>query len=182
MTTSGSAPRGAGRRTSIRLPTDPWTLAAIVCLFAGIVLLVVAWYDISGTANLYEQMPYLVSAGFSGLAFIIVGSALIVAGRNDRVERRLAQLVDSLTEAMEPVADPIAERSEQPANDLIDASADAFLVTPGSHSYHRPGCLLLRDKDVHTVTAAELADRREADALTPCPVCDPALPEVTPAP
>ena len=37
----------------------------------------VAWYDISGTADLYKQLPYLVSAGFSGLALIILGSALV---------------------------------------------------------------------------------------------------------
>ena len=61
----------------------------------------IAWYDISGTADLYKQMPYLVSAGFTGLALIIVGSALLVAGRNDRVERRLAQLLDAITEAVE---------------------------------------------------------------------------------
>ena len=78
---------------------DPWVVAAVVCLFGGAVLLVVAWYDISGTANVYEQLPYLVSAGFSGLALIIVGSALLAAGRADRIERRLAQLVDALTEA-----------------------------------------------------------------------------------
>jgi len=44
------------------LPRDPWNVAAALCLFGGAVLLVVAWYDISGTANVYEQLPYLVRA------------------------------------------------------------------------------------------------------------------------
>ncbi len=100
-------------------PNDPWSIAAVLCLGGGGVLLVIAWYDISGTADLYGQMPYLVSAGFTGLALIIIGSAFVVAGRTDRVERRLAQLLDAITEPVEneggngtETADPSAE----PAN------------------------------------------------------------------
>jgi hypothetical protein len=160
------APRpDAGRRRaapSRRPAIDPWSIAAIASLFAGAVLLVVAWYDISGTANVYEQMPYLISAGFSGLALIIVGSALTVAGRNDRVERRLAQLIDAVSEAAMP-----PPRSE-PA-DAGPLTTGRFLVTPGGRTYHRPDCLLLRDKDTSEADPAAIA----ADELTPCPVCSP---------
>ena len=39
-------------------------------------------------------------------------------------------------------------------------------------TYHRPGCLLLRDKPTSPVTAADIASK----ALTPCPVCAPEPP------
>jgi hypothetical protein len=154
------------RRRSRWLPTDPWSVAAALCLFAGAVLLVVAWYDISGTADVYKQLPYLVSAGFTGLALIMVGSALIVAGRGDRMERRLAQLVDALTEAAGAAAPEL--RSDPAAS----PAADAFLVAAGGRTFHRPDCLLLRDKVTTPADPADIA----SNALTPCPVCGPIQP------
>ena len=162
-------------------PRDPWIIAAIVCLFGGAVLLVVAWYDISGTANVYEQLPYLVSAGFSGLGLIIVGSALVSAGRADRVERRLAQLIAAITEAADPADPPdppdpteAPEAPEAPeAASIADADADAESgalrsLTDGT-TFHRPNCLLLRTKSAEPVSNDQIAERH----LTPCPVCEP---------
>ncbi len=168
MTEPRSEARKAGQRRSqsqrraLRLPSDPWTIAAALCLFGGAILLVVAWYDISGTANLYEQLPYLVSAGFSGLALIIAGSAFVIAGRSDRTERRLAQLVDALTEPAGPAPDGDLENGLNPAD-------GGFLVTAGGRTYHRPGCLLLTGKEVSAADPADI----DSDALTPCPVCGP---------
>jgi hypothetical protein len=157
-------------------PSDPWSIAAILCLFGGAVLLVVAWYDISGTADLYKQMPYLVSAGFSGLALIIVGSALVVAGRNDRVERRLAQLVDAITEAArtdgtEPAGNGKPAAQSPPGDPLVSAS-ETYLTVPEGTTYHRPGCLLMREKDAVPADPEAIS----SGALTPCPVCSPERP------
>jgi hypothetical protein len=156
---------------------DPWVIAAVVFLFGGAILLVIAWYDISGTANVYEQLPYLVSAGFSGMALIIVGSGLLAAGRADRIERRLAQLVEALTEAAaatangSPSAEP--ERLINPVNPVNPP--ETLLALEGGETYHRPGCLLLRDKAAAPVTAADIATK----GLTPCPVCAPEPPAAT---
>ncbi len=160
-------------------PNDPWSIAAVLCLFGGAVLLVVAWYDISGTSDLYKQMPYLVSAGFTGLALIIVGSALVVAGRSDRVERRLAQLVDAITDAVENGGGGGSARTERPAEpgaagpaDPLLSASQSYVTVPEGTTYHRPGCLLLREKDVGPAAAEQI----EAGALKPCPVCLAELP------
>ena len=150
-------------------PRDPWAVAAVLCLFGGAVLLVVAWYDVSGTANVYEQLPYLVSAGFTGLALIIVGSALLAAGRADRVERRLAQLIDALTAATAAGSPTSVPPSTQPAGAPV--TDPGFLAVPGSGTFHRPDCLLLREKSAESVSPADIAAR----GLTPCPVCEPVL-------
>lgn len=154
-------------------PSDPWSIAAILCLFGGAVLLVVAWYDISGTANLYEQMPYLVSAGFSGLALIIVGSALVIAGRGDRVERRLAQLLDAITEAAGtagsgPAGEGTGTAAPAAPDPLLTASQE-YLTVPNGTTYHRPGCLLMHEKDAMPADPAAIS----SGALRPCPVCSP---------
>jgi hypothetical protein len=145
-------------------PSDPWTIAAVGCLFGGAVLLVVAWYDVSGTANLYQQLPYLVSAGFSGLALIMVGSALVIAGRHDRVERRLAQLLDAISEPVGP-GSPASAETPGP----LETAVGSLLVVPAGRTYHRPGCLLLHDKQPVAADPSDIA----SGALTPCPVCDP---------
>jgi hypothetical protein len=158
-------------------PNDPWSIAAVLCLAGGGVLLLIAWYDISGTANLYQQMPYLVSAGFTGLALIIVGSALLVAGRSDRVERRLAQLLDAITEAVENEGGnpELAPAPEAPAGaaastaDPLVAASEGYLTVPEGTTYHRPGCLLLRAKDAGPADREAISDGR----LHPCPVCLP---------
>jgi hypothetical protein len=165
-------------------PSDPWSIAAILCLFGGAVLLVVAWYDISGTANLYEQMPYLVSAGFSGLALIIVGSALVVAGRGDRLERRLAQLLDAITEAAGTDGSGSAGRDvgagpagQDPSTaDPLLAASETYLTVPNGTTYHRSGCLLTREKDVVPADPEAIAK----GALSPCPVCSPEQPSASP--
>ncbi len=149
---------------------DPWVIAAVVFLFGGAILLVIAWYDISGTANVYEQLPYLVSAGFSGMALIIVGSGLLAAGRADRIERRLAQLVEALTEAAATAAGSPSGEPEHVVN-----PPETLLALEGGETYHRPGCLLLRDKAAAPVTAADIATK----GLTPCPVCAPGPPAAT---
>jgi hypothetical protein len=117
-------------------------------------------------------MPYLVSAGFTGLALIILGSALIVAGRNDRVERRLAQLLDAITEATEDDGAAAEKTEAAGAAEPVVTAPDSYLTVPEGTTYHRPDCLLLRDKHASAAAPEAIA----AGALSPCPVC---LPEVT---
>lgn len=153
-------------------PGDRWTLAAGLCLAGGAVLLLVAWYDISGTNQLYEQVPYLVSAGFAGLALVMVGSALLVAGRYDRVERRLARLIDAVTE---PAPEP-----PPPVADPPDAGRDTTerVVVAGGTTFHRPTCPLVHGKSAPPVDPATIRARE----LTACPVCDPTDPSAPAAP
>lgn len=43
----------------------------------GGIVLAVGWFGASGTANVYEQVPYVISGGAGGLGLIVLGSALI---------------------------------------------------------------------------------------------------------
>ena len=44
----------------------------------GLILIGVAWYSASGTANVAEQVPYLISGGIVGLALVLIGIGLFV--------------------------------------------------------------------------------------------------------
>ena len=55
----------------------------------GFVLLIVAWGRTAGLLNVALQVPYLVSAGFTGVALVLVGLTVvnIDAKRSDAAER-----------------------------------------------------------------------------------------------
>src|SRR5207253_2853861 len=55
----------------------------------GFVLIFVAWGQVAGEAQVYRQLPYLVSAGLTGLGLVMVGLTVInvAAKRHDEAER-----------------------------------------------------------------------------------------------
>ena len=127
------------------------------CVAAGAVLIVLAYLGASRQSIVAKQIPYLVSGGLGGLAFVSVGAALLIAERTAAhtaaVERQLMQLVDLLTEP-------------------IESGEPGLVAVPGSQWYHRPDCQLARDKPgVQALTPAEVAQQ----GLSPCPVCAPQM-------
>jgi hypothetical protein len=96
------------RRSGGRLPT--WlrshspvpTYIGIGIAIAGFVLLLVAWGQVAGETQVSLQLPYLVSAGLTGLALVMVGLTVvtIAAEQRDAVarDRQMDQLVSILDE------------------------------------------------------------------------------------
>ena len=90
-------------------------VAGVVLVLAGVVLLIVGWFEISGTGLVAEQLPYLVSAGLGGLALITLGCTAWLSAdlqdewrRLDGIESRLRSLTrpaDSKAEAFDVTAD-----------------------------------------------------------------------------
>jgi hypothetical protein len=64
-----------------------WT--GVVVAAAGLVLIAIAWGRTAGLLNVALQVPYVVSAGFTGLGLVVVGLTLvsISAKRADAAER-----------------------------------------------------------------------------------------------
>lgn len=65
--------RGSAPTTEQRL-----LLAGLVLMPFGLVLVLVGWFGASGTTNLTDQVPYLLSGGLLGLGLTIVGAALFL--------------------------------------------------------------------------------------------------------
>jgi hypothetical protein len=51
-------------------------VAAVLAFVVGVLMLVVGWIDVSGTAYVAKQIPYVVSAGLGGIAALLIGGTL----------------------------------------------------------------------------------------------------------
>ena len=105
---SGVGSRGrTGLLRRLRFATYGSGLGVIV-IGVGIVLIALGWHgmaghggEINGVPNLNAQLPWLVSGGLLGLAFVVFGSAIIVA-HNARVDRaRLEAKLDEMSAALD---------------------------------------------------------------------------------
>src|SRR3954469_18410866 len=69
---------------SLRVP-EPRTDRESLLMKAGLALVVIGgictgsgWWGASGTANLAEQIPYLISGGLFGIALVVAGTGLVM--------------------------------------------------------------------------------------------------------
>jgi hypothetical protein len=76
--------------------------AGIALTLAGFVLIAVAWGQTAHETNVALQIPYVLSAGFSGLGLVLVGVTVvnIAAKRRDALlrEQQTQLLADALRE------------------------------------------------------------------------------------
>jgi len=90
-------------RLAVLSPTSPvGTILGVVLIAAGFGLIAIAWSEIAAQTDVAFQLPYLVSAGITGLALVIIGVLIINLSvkRQDAAERRqqMSQLADLLAD------------------------------------------------------------------------------------
>jgi hypothetical protein len=140
-----------------------WLLA-----LGGAIALFVGWFGISGEALTAKQLPYLVSAGLTGIALFILAGVFLATDDVRRQFERISELerkVDDLYSLF--VAEIDAPGKSRPRT---LASATGWVALPTGTSYHRPDCNLVTGKtNVATVDAAGI----ESKQLRPCRVCEP---------
>lgn len=99
----------AGRRAPRLLALSDKTLvfASLAVVVVGFAVLAVTWGQVAGEVNVARQLPYVVSGGLTGLALVVVGTALgVVAGwraerQADQFElERVCALVRELADAL----------------------------------------------------------------------------------
>lgn len=85
---------GVGRRLStVRAIPHLVTWIGVGLTTIGLILLVVAWGKVAGLTNVGLQMPYLVSAGFTGIALVLVGLTVVnIDAKRADAAARTAQL------------------------------------------------------------------------------------------
>jgi hypothetical protein len=52
---------------------------AVLVTLAGVIVLIVGWFGVSGAEVVVKQLPYLASEGVSGIVLVAVGSVLWVS-------------------------------------------------------------------------------------------------------
>ena len=162
--------RGLGR-TRERVTLDRWLLiGGGVLMPLGAVLILLGWYGAAHTGHLFEQIPYLISGGLLGLAFVVAGgfcyfgywlTKLVYEGRQQHAE---------LMEALTRMSSPEPPAAPQPSmNGSIDDGARLVATATGT-MFHRADCRLVATKDgLRPVTAADAIE----NGLQPCRICSP---------
>lgn len=86
----------------LRADSSVFVWVGVALSAVGFVAIAIAWSQVAGETQVYRQLPYLVSAGLTGLGLIMVGVTLINVSvkRRDAVERerQMDQLVRVLDE------------------------------------------------------------------------------------
>jgi len=96
-------PRGSMRVPAWLKGNSPApTFIGVAVAIAGFVLIMIAWGQVAGETQVYLQMPYVISAGLTGLALVMVGLTIVnvAAKQRDAVDRdrQMDQLVSILGE------------------------------------------------------------------------------------
>jgi hypothetical protein len=134
---------------------------SIVFVAIGLLLIGLGYNGVAGHIDLREQLPYLVSGGFLGVALVVFGTGLMInhSAREDR--QRMEAVLLQLLEAQQGATGALPARVPSDADGLFAA---------GAASYHKPGCRLVDGREeIGYVTATEAVARD----LAPCRVCQP---------
>jgi hypothetical protein len=129
----------------------------------GFLLIYLGWNGAGSFNDIRQQFPYLISGGIAGLAFVIIGAALLLI-ESVRAER--AELQATLLELKEALAGIGGVSSST----VPLTSSQGDVVVAGASSYHRPSCRLVDGRDDLDVLDTPAAEER---GLTPCRICTP---------
>lgn len=84
------------------------TILAWAAIAAGALVLALGWFGVSGETLVAKQLPYLISGGIGGLAFLGVGVGILIAedlrserARVGRLESELLEVRDLLRTLVE---------------------------------------------------------------------------------
>ena len=95
---------------AIRTTPNAGTYAGIAVMVLGGALIVLAWGRVAGVTDVALQVPYVVSAGCLGLAFVAIGLAVVsIAAKITDGRARAAQIAE-LQETLAAIRAALEER------------------------------------------------------------------------
>lgn len=168
---------GPSLRQRLRSPESALGLAGAVLLPLGLLTILLGWYGASHTPYLFEQVPYLISGGLIGLAFVVAGGLAYFASWIARSAAAQQRTGEELAGMLREIRDELARRpvASAPAASTTTASqrkamangnGHAFVATSGGSMLHRPGCSVVAGRE-------GLRPVSTSSGLKPCGMCDP---------
>jgi hypothetical protein len=152
---------------------DRWLLwIGGILLPLGFMLVFLGWWGTSHTVFVFEQLPYVVSGGLLGLAFVFAGGFVYFAYWQTVIVRELRTERREVVSALRRIQSTLDGQGGVAANATQSASATvaptgAFVATPTGTMFHRPDCpVVARREDVRDIDAGQTE-------LLPCGICDP---------
>jgi hypothetical protein len=139
----------------------------------GLLLILFGYLGVSREVFVGRQLPYVISGGLFGVAFVTLGSRLLMiedlrrdSGRLDRLERAVLDLHQALLNRPDaPGPDAYAG-----ANGRVSAASERLLTVAGGESFHRADCPIVEGKASPRAVTPATAKRK---GLRPCPMCQP---------
>src|SRR5688500_11142892 len=92
---------------------------ALFFIALGFILIIFGWYGSAKKACVDCQIPYLISGGAGGLAFIGLGSGLLIFESGRRAIARLEAKLEQLTGSLVPAASSTAAPAPKPNPEVI---------------------------------------------------------------
>ncbi|MCW2751649.1 MAG: hypothetical protein JWR83_2759 [Aeromicrobium sp.] len=169
-----------GKKLTLKLPDDRLRLATTLLFTAGAILMPLGlfavgygWYGAASTKYAYDQFPYLLSGGLTGVCLTTIGGFLyfgawIAKGQADQ-RAAAQQLIENLQTLPERLARQLAALMATDGSTVDVGAAPVVAGTIGA-SVHRRDCRLIAHRD-------DLRPVAERDVgLSPCRVCNPVMP------
>ncbi|HAM00676.1 MAG TPA: hypothetical protein DCQ30_00375 [Acidimicrobiaceae bacterium] len=171
-------------------------LAGSILIPLGVVFILMAWYGSAHTAYVQQQIPYLVSGSFAGVASIVLGGLLYWAHwlyriydqadlHHEEQLRVLEQAIRAMTEragaTMETTPSggtpaigaggttALAGGYQSPSLGTGRQAAPSYVVTPTGSVYHLPDCPVVAHHPEGLRSIAPAA----TSSLEPCRICLP---------
>jgi hypothetical protein len=85
---------------------------ATAAIVAGFGLIAYTWDKVSTLTIVAAQVPYIVSAGFSGLGLIVLGGALLVVWSRRADDQQRQRAADGLADALHEIHAALARETE----------------------------------------------------------------------
>jgi hypothetical protein len=128
----------------------------------GLLAILIGYNGAAGQLTILGQVPYVISGGLVGLAFVVLGAAMLIVqnAREDRarLESKLGEVIDALA-------------AGGTGGPKVSSPADVSgLVVAGTASYHVPGCRLVDGREETSLLTPAEAQSRDLKA---CRVCQP---------
>ncbi len=140
--------------------------AGIVLAGVGLVIILFGWNGAAGQFNVLGQLPFIISGGILGIAFVVLGAAMLIVQGNREDRARLEAKLDDLIDAFGAGTTGGSPRHVASPSDV------SGLVVAGTASYHAPGCRLVDGREETSYLTPAEAQSRELKA---CRVCQPDL-------
>jgi hypothetical protein len=145
-----------------------WILALV-----GIVMVIVGYFEVSGTSDVAKQLAYFSSADVGGVVCLGAAAVLILTSHYKQLQREVAHLRGrgDFPAANGVSAWPGSLQSTRLSSDP-HASSQTLAKLPSSDVVHSTDCVFLADKEKVEPVSQTDATRR---GLKRCQVCDPVL-------
>lgn len=136
-----------------------WVLAAV-----GVVMVVVGYYEVSGTADVARQLSYFSSADVGGLCCLGAGAVLIISDHYRQLRRSVEEVRSAAgVQATAAWPDPASRHT---------GGMLGLVKLPASETVHAADCVFVVDKENLEPVSAHEAQRQ---GLRPCQVCAPSV-------